>query len=259
MKFTTSLMTVVLATAPVVACSHPVSTDSAHLVSAASTRQDVGGDVSLSGWDLTLPVNSAGELSGTAAVLHPAAVDAPWLTRTSTGGLEFWAPAAGAETAHSGHPRTELVNASPFTIGGAGHTLAATVAVTQLPIATPDIVIGQIHEPGPVPYLLLRYESGRVFTTWRTSVDGSTKAGRQQIISGIALNSPFSYTICANIGHTVDISVTYNGITKTETVTVPTAFVGTEGRFQAGDYQQASTSTGPDDGGRVIFTALSAN
>ncbi len=249
-----ALTAILVATISVAACSGSSHTKSPP----PSTTPSSVGEVSLSGWKLTLPVDSSGRLSGTAAVQDPAAPSPPWLSRTPSGGLEFWAPAAGAKTAHSKHSRTELVSTSEFAIGSSHHTLSATVQVTKLPANTPDIAIGQIHMPGPVPYLLLHYESGRILATWRTSRDGSTKAGDQQIVAGVPLNSTFSYNISANTDDTVDIAVTHNGATTTKTLTVPPAFRGTPGRFQAGDYQQATTSTGADDGGRVVFIALSA-
>jgi hypothetical protein len=42
--------------------------------------------VSLSGWKLTLPVDSSGCQCGSAATIDPATVKAPWLTRDSDGG-----------------------------------------------------------------------------------------------------------------------------------------------------------------------------
>ncbi|WP_405494241.1 polysaccharide lyase family 7 protein [Nocardia sp. NBC_00511] len=249
MKLAATLMTIAVTAVSMSACAGPAATGSAQ----------PGTQVSLAGWKLTLPVDSGGQLSGNAAVVDQAEVRAPWLTRNTGGGLEFWAPATGARTPHSQHSRTELVNSTNFALGGARHTLSATVEVTQLPSAAPNIIIGQIHEPGPVPFLLLHYEGGRIFASWRTSLDGSTKAGEQQLVSGVPLNSAFTYTITAEAGNTLGLSVTYNGATTSETVTVPAPFVGTQERFQAGDYQQATTSSGPGDGGRVVFDALSAD
>jgi hypothetical protein len=38
---------------------------------------------------------------------------------------------------------------------------------------------------------------------------------------------------------------------------VPAAFHGATVRFQVGDYQQADSAQGADDGGRVTFYAIS--
>jgi hypothetical protein len=74
----------------------------------ASTDSESPVNIDLNQWQLTLPVNSAGQLSGKAAVERPATLVAPWLTRMADGGLSFWAPAGGATTPHSLHSRTEL-------------------------------------------------------------------------------------------------------------------------------------------------------
>jgi len=54
----------------------------------------------------------------------------------------------------------------------------------------------------------------------------------------------------------MSFSATNNGITGQAGAPVPAAFHGATVRFQAGDYQQANASGGPQDGGRVIFHRL---
>jgi hypothetical protein len=213
--------------------------------------------VSLSGWNLTLPTDSSGELSGKAAA-GPADLHSPYLTQTSDGALSFWAPSVGATTAHSKHSRTELVQASSWTLGSTQHTLSATLHVVQLPSVTPDIIIGQIHGAGPIPYLMLHYQNGIVVAKWRNNLAGTAKTGSQTLLTDVPLNATFSYSITAETGNTVQLTASYNGATADRTVTVPAEFVGAVVRFQAGDYQQATTSSGSADGGRVVFSTLSA-
>ncbi|HET9169477.1 MAG TPA: polysaccharide lyase family 7 protein [Actinospica sp.] len=213
--------------------------------------------VPLSGWNLTLPVDSAGCQCGDAEQLSPAAVISPWLTRTSGGGLDFWAPTKGATTPNSAHPRTELVSTSSFAGGGsATHTLTATLSVQQLPPAD-DIVVGQIHGGGSsssIPLLLLHYTSGGL-TVWvrPTPSTGSEKVAT--LTTGVPINGSFSYTI-SETGSKMKVSTTYAGATKSTTITLGSGFDGMTLRFQAGDYQQSDANGSTTEGGRVTFTAL---
>jgi hypothetical protein len=215
-------------------------------------------EVSLAGWKLTLPVGPAGTLSGNKAVeLSPATLDAPWLTRDADGALSFWAPAVGATTAHSSHSRTELVSTTGFVLGkGPDRTLTATVSVSQTPDQNHTIIVGQLHGGGSISseaFAMLHYRAGQIYVF---TVDATPRD--IVLMNGIPLGARFSYTIEAdNAAQTVIYSVSYHGRTATATVRDPAAFLGTEQRFQAGDYQQATKSGSVADGGRVTFYALS--
>ncbi len=214
--------------------------------------------VSLSGWRLTLPVNSSGQPTGNAAVtLNPAAVRSPWLVRNSDGSLTFWAPTHGATTTNSKHARTELVSNSDFTAGSGSHTLSATLKVQQLPSAH-DIIIGQIHCSGSqssIPLLMLHYNNGNISVVVRTdpTVPGTDSA---TVLTGVPLNATFSYTIIAN-GSSFVTSASYNGRSGNKTITMNSSFKGFPVRWQAGDYQQSNVSTTDTGGGRMTITALS--
>jgi hypothetical protein len=213
--------------------------------------------VSLSGWRLTLPVNSSGGTSGNAAVtLNPAAVKSPWLVRNSDGSLTFWAPTKGATTTNSKHPRTELVSTSDWSAGSGTHTLNATLKVQQLPGAH-DIIIGQIHCGGStssIPLLMLHYNNGNVTVAIRTS---PTVAGTDNatILTGIPLNATFSYTITSN-GSDFTMSASYNGRSGSKTIAMRSAFKGYDVRWQAGDYQQGEQTSSGTDGGRMTISSL---
>lgn len=214
--------------------------------------------VSLSGWNLTLPVDSSGCQCGDAEQISPAAVTSPWLTRNSSGALVFWAPTKGATTPNSGHPRTELVSTSSFAgDSSATHTLKATLSVQQLPPAN-DIVIGQIHGGGSsssIPLLLLHYTSGSLVVWARpTPSTGSEKLAT--LNTGVPLNGSFSYTI-TEVGASMKISTTYNGSTKSTTVALGSGFDGMTLRFQAGDYQQSDANSSSTEGGKLTITSLS--
>ena len=93
----------------------------------------------LGGWQLTLPVPGD---KGDAQVVKPATVAPPWLTTDATGGLVFWAPVRGVTTKHSEHARTELDRLETFAAGSGSRTLSASVTVTQVPTAVPDVIVG---------------------------------------------------------------------------------------------------------------------
>jgi hypothetical protein len=124
------------------------------------------GVIDLQGWKLTLPVVGK---SGTAAIIDPAAVTEPWLTESPDGSLTFWAPATGATTKNSDHPRTELVSRDTFSAAASGpHTLTASVSVSQVPADSKDIIIGRIHgadDIRSVPFVMLHYRDGE-FGWW---------------------------------------------------------------------------------------------
>lgn len=215
--------------------------------------------VSLSGWKLTLPVDSSGCQCGSATTVDPAAVTPPWLVRNSNGSLTFWAPTKGAHTPNSLHPRTELVDVNDFTAGSGTHTLAGTFSIQKLPSAN-DIIVGQIHGGGSsssIPLVMLHYRGGAIVVVTRKSptVGGSTTA---TVLTGVPLNAPFSYTI-EQSGSKFLISAAYNGKSGHATVPVPSSFKGMDVRFQAGDYQQTDANQSSTDGGRLTVSALSAN
>lgn len=227
---------------------------------AAAPAAKPAATVSLTGWNLTLPVDSSGCQCGDAEQLDPAAITAPWLTRNSAGALVFWAPTEGATTPNSAHPRTELVSDDDFTGDGSGtHVLSSTLSVQQLPPAG-DIVIGQIHGGGSsssIPFVLLHYTSGSLVVWARPSPSaGSTKDAT--LLTGVPLNGSFSYTLTES-GKKVEVSVSYDGRQASTTISLPSGFDGMDLRFQAGDYQQSDANQSSTEGGRLTVTALSQN
>jgi hypothetical protein len=235
------------------------------LVSAPSPAS--AATVSLSGWKLTLPVNSAGQQSGASTTLDPAAVDPPWLVRNTNGSLTFWAPTKGAHTPNSLHPRTELVRKTDFTAGSGNHSMSATFEMQKLPAAN-DIIIGQIHCGGAdssIPLLMLHYKhtssdaanSGRIYLVVRTNPDvaGTDTA---TILTGVPMNAAFSYTITAN-GGSLTVSATSGSQSGNSTKALNSSFKGKDVRWQVGDYQQSDANDSSTDGGRLTVDALSSN
>ena len=212
----------------------------------------------LDGWKLTLPVDKAGNLSGKAKQLSSAAVTAPWLTRNADGSLSFWAPATGATTSNSEHARTELVSTNDFTFGTGVHSMAATLSVTQVPSTAADIDVGQIHGGGSInsiPFVMLHWRDGNIVVIVKQVMHGSTSQS-VTLLTGVPLGAQFSYVMTDAGNGTLTLTAAYNGQANQATVQVATAFMGTDQRFQVGDYQQATSGSSANDGGRVTFYAI---
>ncbi len=216
------------------------------------------GPVSLSGWKLTLPVSSSGALTGNAKQLGTAAVTAPWLTRNADGSLSFWAPASGATTPNSQHSRTELVSTNDFAFGGAVHTLSARVAVTQVPSSDPDICLGQIHGGGSinsVAFVMLHWRAGNIVVVVKKALKGSSSQ-TVTLLTGVPLGAAFTFSLSDNGNGAIGLAASYAGSETERSVTAVSAFVGTDQRFQVGDYQQAVSGSSASDGGRATFYAI---
>jgi len=211
--------------------------------------------VDLSGWKLSLPeANDQGD----AASIEPAALKVPWLTPVPGGGLMFWAPASGATTKNSDHTRTELQSLTYFQAGTGVHTLSASLTLLQLPQDGGGIILGQIHggrEISSVPYVMLRVQDNKLRVVVK-QVGKGKKVINYPLLDNVGINSPIDYTISDLGNGTMTFSATYNGQTRQTTAPVPAKFLGQTVRFQAGDYQQANQSHGPQDGGRVVFHRL---
>ncbi|MGE7433827.1 polysaccharide lyase family 7 protein [Kitasatospora sp. NPDC001175] len=236
------------------------TTSAAAAVSAGERSAGAAAAVPLDGWDLILPVDAAGGTSGDhAAILRPAAPASPYLTREPDGSLNFWAPSVGATTASSRHPRTELVGRDSWTVGTRKRTLAATVRIGQVPGSTRDVIVGQIHgagEDGSVPLVMLHYDDGVVRVTVKDAADRSTV---HQLLTGVGLDTAFSYTLADNGNGTLTFTARVGaGNAVRKTVPVPAAYRGTRVRFAAGDYEQASEALPYGDGGRVVVSRLAA-
>jgi hypothetical protein len=216
-----------------------------------------GGAIDLQGWKLTLPVQGK---SGNAAIVDPAAVTDPWLTAGPDGSLTFWAPAEGATTKNSEHPRTELNSLTNFSAGTSGeHTLTASLAVSQVPADSKDIIVGQIHgadDISSVPYVMLHYRDGEIRAVVKQKQKGDEKQSFS-LLTGVPLNERFDIAITDAGDGSMTISASHAGNTQQATAQVPAAFHGATVRFQVGDYQQADSAQGDDDGGRVTFYAIS--
>jgi hypothetical protein len=209
----------------------------------------------LSRWQLYLPVSAKGVASGNdAALLDPARVDPPYLTRSHTGSLALYAPSVGATTTNSLHPRTELLQRGSFhLVLGRSDTLTATLAVTQVPDGTRKIIVGQLHAADG-PFVTLRYSDGRINVI---AVDGSDCT----LLNGVAIGQRFSYQITQKGWELIyTASTTAHGQTESasEATMIPVAFRNADAQFSAGDYEQAAAHV-VGSGGRVTFYDLSVS
>jgi alginate lyase len=208
--------------------------------------------ISLDGWKLTIPEEGK---NGNAAIIQPAETSPPWLTGNPDGSLTFWAPAVGATTKNSQHPRTELVSLNNFAAGSGPHTLNTSLSVAQVPSDTKDIILGQIHgadDISSVPYVMLHYQAGNIRVVVKTVQDGDS-ARTYPLLTGIPLGQRFDFTISDLGNGSMVFAATYGAQTQRVTAPIPATFTGATVRFQVGDYQQAKDSDDPSDGGRVTF------
>jgi hypothetical protein len=211
--------------------------------------------IDLSGWKLTLPEEGA---DGDAEEVEPAAVTDPWLTAGPDGSLTFWAPAAGATTKNSKSPRTELISLDDFSAGTDQRSLSASLMVSQVPADSKEIIIGQLHGSGDirsVPYVMLHYKDGDIEAEVKQKQKGDEKQ-TFPLLSGVPLNERFDFTITDTGDGSMTFSASHGGHSQQATAQVPEAFRGEPVRFQVGDYQQAESAQGDDDGGRVTFYAI---
>jgi hypothetical protein len=227
---------------------------------AAANAAATTSSISLSSWaGLVLPVNDSGGLSGNdSLVLSPARLDSPWLTRTSTGALLFWAPSGAATTAHSLHSRTELESAIKYDVATQAHALTATLQIERLPESNPEICVAQLHAGGTGgsdPFVMVDYKSGKLYVMVASGT--SVAASFYTLLTNVPLDAAFSYRVADNDNGTLTIGANASGQSKSYTVPIPSVLRGVSGHFSAGDYEQGKGSSGTTDGGEVLFTALS--
>jgi hypothetical protein len=211
--------------------------------------------IDLTAWKLSLPETND---NGDAASLEPATFKAPWMTPAPDGGLMFWAPSSGATTKNSNHPRTELQSLTYFNAGTGIHTLAASLTLLRLPQDGRGMIVGQIHGAGQtssVPYVMLRVQDNNLRVVVKQVGKGS-KLINYPLLDDVGLNSELDYTITDLGNGSMTFAATINGQTRQTAAPVQAKFLGKTVRFQAGDYQQANASAGPQDGGRVILGRL---
>jgi hypothetical protein len=179
---------------------------------AAASLADAGG-IDLSHWKLTLPESDGS--SAEPKELTPEELrgySSEWFYLAADGGIVFRAPVGGAHTAHSHYARTELReqlvpgnNIVNWTSTD-NATLIARIKVIEVPEASGQVIVGQIHGKDATPLLKLSYSqppgkaSGELYGKFVVAPkeegdEGSETNEKCVLKKGLRLGEEFSYTI----------------------------------------------------------------
>jgi len=233
---------------------------------ALDPSQPPGVNFDLSHWKLTLPVDSSGGTTGTAAEVSVAQLvagytNALYFYTGSDGAMVFWAPVTGATTSGSTFPRSELremLDPSDTSVNWTGfgtHVMDAQCEVTQVP-STGKVIIGQIHAftGNAYPLIKLEYENGTIDALVKESPNSDTDT-HFPFANVVGLSNSITYEIKMVDGL---LSVTVNGARQSVNVfqTDP-AWTNQTLYFKAGDYCQDNSGSNAEGAG-VSFYALTA-
>lgn len=226
----------------------------------------------LSHWSLTLPVDAAGNHSGTAATITTnellAGYESDWFHAVEGAGVEFFAPIQGATTKSTIYPRSELRELlSPpdpsINWSSAGPAeLVADLAVHQVPLANGKVTVGEIvgyngenPDINVLTKLVFEYNAENCAATLYTltlpspTASGST-ASRQILTRTLNLGQRFSYSIRVD---NKTLYFTAGGATASEPITADWNAVGLYFRAGASLFANGTSLT---DGARVTFYQL---
>ena len=213
----------------------------------------------LTGWKLSIPVENE---DGNATTVDPAEVSPPWLTVDDAGALTFWAPAEGATTKNSSHPRTELNSLDTFKSGRDRRTLRASIEVQQEPADGEGIIIAQIHggkdddeDIVSVPYVMVQLRSGALGVEVKQKRKGDDDL-KYPLLDTVSQGDRIELEVTDSGDGSLRFTATAGSRNGTQTAPVPGEFAGATVRFQAGAYPQSKKASGPEDGGKVVFHRL---
>ena len=222
--------------------------------------------IDLNNWKLTLPVNSNGSTSGSAAEILPKELIGPpgytskYMYTDAGGAVVFYAPTNGATTTPgegSDNTRSELRELYKMPSGptewtnSIGGTLTALCRVDKTPAARKQVIIGQIHGVSSILVLLVYDESLRsVEARYYNTPGGSTS--KVTLASNVKIGDRIDYRI-QWIGST--LSVTVNG--KTDNRQTASSWNGVKVYFKAGAYSGTASGGNPaGDASQVSFFNL---
>jgi Ca2+-binding RTX toxin-like protein len=229
-------------------------------------------DFNLSNWYLTLPVDSKGGITGAAQnIMNLTDYQSSYFYKGSDGAMVFYAPVAGATTAHTYGARSELRELNPngsyaFWNPAQGGTMTATVAVNSLPTyvnGTPGKeMIGQIHGKSD-ELVRLYYDNGTVYFKNDQASPHPEKfllTNAAGDIPHIALNEKFSYLIDVH-GDTLTVKVMTAHDVYSSVTTINSVWQNDTLYFKAGVYLGVTATPGVDVGqgigaGQVSFYGL---
>lgn len=222
--------------------------------------------IDLSKFKLTLPVNSTGGVTGKAADIRQAELNAnpgyssQYFYTDSSGAVVFYAPANGATTtpgSGSDHTRSEL--REMYTGAGTtewtnaiGGTMTASLRIDQVSNSKAKAIIGQIHGLSSMMTLLYYAPASKtVEIRYFTSPD-NTASKTVVLASNVKVGDAISYRI-QWIGNSA--SVTVNG--KTLNIQTPAVWNKVPVYFKAGAYSSTpNTGNGASDATKVAFYSL---
>ncbi|MBL8995078.1 MAG: polysaccharide lyase family 7 protein, partial [Spirochaetia bacterium] len=194
------------------------------------------------------------------SVLKGSYQNSPYFHTGSDGAMVFWCPVNGVTTPGSTHPRTELRELMTGVNGDTSHNwkpgqftksrLMATVAVHRVPSGTLDVCIGQVHQFGNRPFVILHYKNGTVFARIYNTTNANT-ALTTLSFGNMALDTKFTYELLISA---TTIHVYVNGVHKT--YPIDATWKTQDLYFKAGLYC-LDGGTSSTDGGEAYFYSLS--
>lgn len=213
----------------------------------------------LNDWDITIPVNPSGGVTGLAqTILSLDNYASPFFYANADGSMTFMSPVVGATTENTYGARSELRELNPdgslaaWTMAQGG-TMTATLAVNDLPTLLNGqqgkIMVGQIH--GNSGELCRLYDdAGKIYfiSNNETSISSSNTfqltdaAGNNPTV---ALNQQWSYAITAQ-GDKLTVSVNIAGDVYSSTITVASSWQSETLYFKAGVYDGDAGTSGTD-------------
>lgn len=216
----------------------------------------------LSSWKLTLPVDTAGTITGTAVEIKSDLnkyTNPDFFFKAADGGLVFRAMTEGATTSGSKYARSELremngTDRAAWKLNEGG-TMTATLKVNEVPTrldgSQGKMVIGQIHGASE-ELVRLYYEKGTVYfvndqagaSNKETKFELKDSSGKTPSIS---IGEVFSYKIDAH-GSTLKIEVYADGKTYSSTTAINSIWQSDSFYFKAGVYLGINETTGTGSG-----------
>jgi hypothetical protein len=225
------------------------------------------GNFSLSNWKITLPIDAAGGVGGTAIEVKGLSgyLHAQYFYTGNDGAMVFYAPVDGATTSGSKYARSELreMNGTAKAAWSLnqGGVLNATLEVDQVPTrfdgSVGRIVIGQIHGQDD-ELVRLYWEKGSIyFVNDQAGAGNSEMTFRLTNGSGqtptVSLDERFSYTIEAK-GDSLRVSVQADGQTYSSTTRINDVWDSDTFYFKAGTYLGVNETQGTGAGQTSFYT-----
>ncbi|MCO8121271.1 polysaccharide lyase family 7 protein [Stieleria sp. TO1_6] len=229
---------------------------------ASAARGKPGGQIDLSHWKLTLPVDADNTYGGHAKEIESKQLvagfkDSHFYT-DSSGAIVFWCPVNGSRTDNTKFARCELREmlepGNPARNWGmpGTHVMEARCRLIDIP-SEPKVVIGQIHSytGQSKPLVKLQYYKGRIEALVKLSPDKGDD--KKLTFAEAELNRDVTWSITLAGGV---LSVDVNGMTQTENmVHHDDSWANETFYFKAGVYPQDNKGDS-SEGARVSFSSL---